>query len=190
MSNESEQETSSSRRGLWIIGGIVGIAVIALVIWLVARDDGSSSTDTDPMDDSSEMTDEPADDMTDDDMTDEPTDDMSDDGMNENASAGVYRDYEPDLVAAEGFARTILFFHAEWCPECRAFEQELTSTEIPEGVQFLKVDYDTSGLVDAYGVTIQTTFVEVDDDGEEMSTWVGYEKDRSVDTIFAGLDGS
>lgn len=201
MSNEPEQGNPSSRRGLWAIGGVVGVAVIALVIWLVVRDDGSSSTDTDPMDDSSEMTDEPSDEMTDDmddDMSDEPTDepsddmteDMSDDDMEDNTSAGVYRDYEADLVAADGFDRTILFFHAEWCPECRAFEKELTSTEIPDSVQFLKVDYDNEqDLKDKYGVQLQTTFVEVDDDGEEMSKWVGYEEDRSVETIFAGLEG-
>lgn len=103
-------------------------------------------------------------------------------------AAGVYRPYAADAVADAGFDTTIIFFHASWCPECRAFEQAIESSEIPAGVQILKADYDTeSELKQKYDVTIQTTFVRVDEDGEELSSWVGYQKDRSVETILAEL---
>lgn len=103
-------------------------------------------------------------------------------------AAGSYRDYDPAMVADPGYDTTILFFHASWCPECRAFEQSIEAGPIPAGVQILKVDYDTSDeLKRQYEVTIQTTFVKVDADGEQLSSWVGYQEDRSIETILDEL---
>lgn len=97
---------------------------------------------------------------------------------------GRYTEYNETLVAADGYNETILFFHAPWCPECRAFEQVIESEPIPNGVQILKVDYDSSTeLKTKYGVTLQTTFVKVDPSGEQVSAWVGYGKDKSVAII-------
>ncbi|HJM04442.1 MAG TPA: thioredoxin family protein [Candidatus Saccharimonadaceae bacterium] len=99
-------------------------------------------------------------------------------------ATGRYVDYEEASIAAEGYDETILFFHASWCPECRAFEQEILANQIPEGVQVLKVDYDSStDLRQRYGVTIQTTFVKVDDNGERISSWVGYGRDKSLNAV-------
>lgn len=202
MSTETEPDNTSSRRGWWAIVALVGAAAIAFLIYLIARPDDTTTTDSDPAGNSASEMDTPSDDMTDDDMHDgsgEADDDTADEDMDDDASddngddagaaSGVYRDYDSAALDEDGYERNILFFHAEWCPECRAFEQELTSTDIPNGVQFLKVDYDTEeDLKNQYGVNLQTTFVEVDDDGEMISSWVGYEKDRSIETIFAGLD--
>lgn len=99
-------------------------------------------------------------------------------------ATGRYVDYQQAAIAAEGYDETILFFHASWCPECRAFEQEILANPIPEGVQVLKVDYDSStDLRQRYGVTIQTTFVKVDDNGERISSWVGYGRDKSLNAV-------
>src|SRR5690606_21946600 len=57
---------------------------------------------------------------------------------------GRYQAYQESLVAAKGYNETILFFHASWCPECRAFEMAINDSTIPEGTQILKVDYDDS----------------------------------------------
>lgn len=98
--------------------------------------------------------------------------------------AGRYEPYDAQLVSATGYSETILFFHASWCPECRAFEQQITSADLPDGVQILKVDYDNSDdLKRTHGVTLQSTFVKVADDGSQLSKWVGYGKDKSVDAI-------
>ena len=97
---------------------------------------------------------------------------------------GRYVAYEANEVSKEGYNDTILFFHASWCPECRAFETAINESEIPKGVQILKVDYDSSAdLRQRYGVTIQSTFVKVNEFGERESSWVGYGKDKSVDAI-------
>ncbi len=104
------------------------------------------------------------------------------------SSPGRYTNYDAKLVQADGFDTTILFFHAPWCPECRAYEQAITSSAIPDGVQILKVDYDTSkDLRSRYGVTIQTTFVRVDSNGGEQKKWVGYGKDKSLAAVLENV---
>lgn len=215
--NEQPEQDDGPRRGWWAIVALVGVAAIALAIYFVARPD-NTTTDVDPADESSEMdddmsgdtpmnesTDEMSDDEMDgatDDMDDEMSeDDMSDDEMTEDdmddemsddtdAAPGAYRDFSEELLAEPGYERNILFVHAPWCPECQAFDDSLNGADIPDGVQFLKIDYDSNRdeLKQKYGVDIQSTFVEVDDEGEKVSLWVGYGKDRSLDAIFDGLD--
>lgn len=102
------------------------------------------------------------------------------------AAAGRYVDYSQDILNKEcsGYSRTILFFYAPWCPECRGFEKAIKSSEVPPGTQILKVDYDSSTeLKKKYGVTIQTTFVRVDDNGEKIKLWTGYGKEKSINLI-------
>jgi len=97
---------------------------------------------------------------------------------------GRYTDYSETARSDPAFTTTILFFHANWCPECRAYEQAILTSEIPQGVQILKVDYDNSQeLKERYGVTIQTTFVRVNTEGEPLAKWVGYNQTKSVDAI-------
>lgn len=101
-------------------------------------------------------------------------------------SEGQYLDYSADTVATtEG--RKWLFFHAPWCPQCRALESDINSQGVPDGVTIFKVDYDTSTqLKQKYGVTLQTTIVEVDDNGNEIAKFVAYD-DPSVDAVVNAL---
>ncbi len=94
-----------------------------------------------------------------------------------------YVTYSPELIAqysAQG-KKVILFFHAGWCPTCRAAEKDITAraTEIPADIVILKVDYDTYGdLKKKYNVTYQHTFVQVDGEGNEITTWNGGDLDE------------
>ncbi|MFE7225128.1 thioredoxin family protein [Nocardioides sp. NPDC057577] len=104
--------------------------------------------------------------------------------MDESACAGRYVDYSETAVAEECYTDTILFFHASWCPECRAFEKAIESGTVPKKAQILKVDYDSdTDLRKKYEVTIQSTFVRVDATGERVKLWSGYGQDKSVDAI-------
>ncbi len=70
----------------------------------------------------------------------------------------------------------VLFFHASWCPTCRATQENLEAdpAAIRPGLAIVKVDYDDSDdLRQAYGVTTQHTFVQVDGDGDELAKWTG-----------------
>ncbi|GAA1704357.1 hypothetical protein GCM10009808_22790 [Microbacterium sediminicola] len=102
------------------------------------------------------------------------------------AGPGVYVDYsEEALAAAEG--TRILFFHAPWCPQCRALEADIQAVGVPQGMTILKVDYDSNQqLRQEYGVTLQTTLVAVDENGEKVSLFVAYD-DPTLDAGIAGL---
>lgn len=147
---------------LWSVATVVGVGLLVGAVFLLQNSpndsDQTPSTTTAPSEVEQEVT--------------------------ENLEPGRYEAYDASLVATEGYSETILFFHAPWCPECRAFETAIEASTIPTGIQILKVDYDSATeLRQEYGVTLQSTFVSLDDDGKEVTKWVGYGKDKSVDTI-------
>lgn len=94
------------------------------------------------------------------------------------ATPGAYVEYSDSAIAqAEG--TTLLFFHASWCPQCLAIENDIEAEGVPDGVTIIKVDYDShQDLRQQYGVTLQTTFVEVTADGAEVEKFVAYDTPR------------
>lgn len=107
--------------------------------------------------------------------TDEPT-----------TTAGAYVDYSDGAIEATPGPK-VLFFHASWCPQCRALDEDLRARGVPDGLTVFKVDYDSrTDLRQKYGVTIQTTVVFVDDSGELISRSVLYD-DPSVASLVAAM---
>jgi thiol-disulfide isomerase/thioredoxin len=90
-------------------------------------------------------------------------------------TAGVYIDFEEGIIErTEG--TKLLFFHAPWCPQCRMLDADIKAKGVPADVTIIKVDYDTSqSLRQKYGVTLQTTIVHVDDQGELVKKFVAYD---------------
>lgn len=77
-------------------------------------------------------------------------------------------------LAAKGPA--ILYFHAEWCPTCRAAMVSFRGRwpEVQPGITLVIADYDSeSDLKAQYGVTYQNTYVQVGRDGEKLQIWNG-----------------
>lgn len=99
---------------------------------------------------------------------------------------GKYVDYSADIVTGtEG--KRILFFHAPWCPQCRQLDASIKSGEIPADVTIFKVDYDSNqNLRQQYGVTIQTTLVLLDENGNEAKKYVAYDQ-PSLEAIIKNL---
>lgn len=90
--------------------------------------------------------------------------------------SGSYVDYS-DSVIAETSGTKVLFFHAPWCPQCRSIEKGIDAQGVPGGLTIIKVDYDSNqSLRQKYGVTIQTTFVKINDAGEFVSRYVAYDE--------------
>jgi thiol-disulfide isomerase/thioredoxin len=90
--------------------------------------------------------------------------------------SGTYTTYSGTSLATAQKGRTVLFFHAGWCPTCRSADADITKnvSAIPAGVTILKTDYDTEvALKQKYGVTTQHTFVEVDSSGKMIQKWSG-----------------
>lgn len=89
---------------------------------------------------------------------------------------GKYVSYVDD-ASTKVAGTKLLFFHASWCPQCRALDESIKSSTLPDDTVILKVDYDSNqALRQKYGVTIQTTVVKINDDGEKVASYVAYEE--------------
>jgi len=87
-----------------------------------------------------------------------------------------YVEYSEDAFANTDGKR-ILFFHADWCPQCKALEQDILAADIPSDVTIFEVDYDNSQqLKEKYGITLQTTLVSVDTDGDVIKKYIAYDE--------------
>jgi thiol-disulfide isomerase/thioredoxin len=90
------------------------------------------------------------------------------------AQPGAYVAYNTETVASTS-GRKILFFHAPWCPQCRALEKSINEGTIPSGVTIFKTDYDSNHeLRLKYGVPRQTALVEIDDNGQLIQRHEAY----------------
>jgi len=91
---------------------------------------------------------------------------------------GSFETYSAEKVA-NATGDVVIFFHATWCPSCRALigDIEKNARVIPAGTTILKADYDTeTALKKKYGVTTQHTLVQVDNDGNLIKKWSGGSK--------------
>ena len=94
-------------------------------------------------------------------------------------SSGSYEAYSAEKVAIAANGHVVLFFHASWCPSCRALNGDIEKNAgaIPAGVTILKTDYDKeTELKKKYGVTSPYTLVQVDKDGNMIKKWSGGSK--------------
>ena len=94
------------------------------------------------------------------------------------AAPGAYlskAEYTAQMASRAG-TKVVYFFHAPWCPTCRATEKAIARDGIPAGLTLVKVDFDSENdLRRQYGVTTQHTFVQVDPSGVELAKWTGSE---------------
>jgi thiol-disulfide isomerase/thioredoxin len=99
---------------------------------------------------------------------------------------GEYKDYSAEAVSATEGTR-LLFFHASWCPQCRALDASIKQSDIPSGVTIFKVDYDSNqALRKQYGVTVQTTVVRLDAQGNLVEKYVAYDQ-PNFDSVKSNL---
>jgi thiol-disulfide isomerase/thioredoxin len=168
------------------------IAAAALLVAALAltgcASTGTADSSDAPAPGSSASTPEPeqtagADDAASDDAADAATEDAT---AEAGPADGAYVDYSDGAIEATPGPK-VLFFHASWCPNCRELDDELRAEGAPDGLTVFKVDYDSrTDLRQKYGVTIQTTVVFVDDDGEMISSSVLYEE-PSIDALVAAM---
>ena len=77
-----------------------------------------------------------------------------------------------NALAAEG--RTVVFFYAAWCPNCRATIAELNArwAEVDPDLTVVIADYDKETVLKGkFGVTYQDTFVLLDAAGNSVKSW-------------------
>jgi thioredoxin 1 len=94
------------------------------------------------------------------------------------ASVGTYVAYSAELAKSAAVdGSSVIFFHAPWCPTCKAAEADINEniSKLDPKLTILKTDYDTSSeLKKQYGVTTQSTFVKVDKDGKFIKKGSGF----------------
>ena len=106
--------------------------------------------------------------------------------VDEAAAPGQYVDFSPELVESTP-GEKLLFFHASWCPQCLELESDIESTDLPAGLTIFKVDYDSNqDLRQEYGVTLKTTMVKGEDNGEMIDSFVAYD-DPSFENVEQAL---
>ena len=85
--------------------------------------------------------------------------------------SGSYENYSASALASSEADTNVLFFHASWCPSCRALESNIVANEasIPDGVTIFKADYDTeTQLKRDFGVVRQHSVVVLDANGVQQ----------------------
>ena len=93
------------------------------------------------------------------------------------ATQGAWIDqaaYEADAATFHESGDVVLFFNASWCPTCKATVNSLEAEGTPAGLTVVSVDFDAAtDLRQQYGVTVQHTFVQVDEQGNELAKFTG-----------------
>ena len=90
--------------------------------------------------------------------------------MKDEETPWNYLNYDSSLIWKTD--KTVLFFHASWCPICRTADSNISSSDIPSWLTVLKVDYDkNTDLRKKYKVSYQHTFVQVDADWNLVNKW-------------------
>lgn len=98
------------------------------------------------------------------------------------SGAGRYLEYSPAVLAETSDQRRVLFFYANWCPTCRPADADLRTNEtrIPADVRVIRINYNDSEtdpgektLAEKYQITYQHTFVQIDADGNPVTSWNG-----------------
>lgn len=102
------------------------------------------------------------------------------------AQPGAYVAYSAAVVPAAS-GRSFLFFYADWCSQCRSIDAGILEQGVPDGVTIFKVNFDTEqALEQQYGVTMRTTFVEIDEGGTELQRFVAYDT-PTFDAVIAAM---
>ena len=163
---------------IWIVIAAIAVVVGAAIAYVVTRDGDmpyEQNTQQEQTSDTGEQT-----------QQTNNTPDSKKQTAAESNQPGKYTDYSAQTVANTS-GRKWIFFHAPWCPQCRALEADIQQQGVPNGLTIFKADYDSSvELKQKYGVTLQTTIVEINDQGEETDQFVAYD-DPTLEAVLDAL---
>lgn len=83
-------------------------------------------------------------------------------------------EYEADPASYHEAGDVVLFFNATWCPTCQVSVDSLTTEGVPAGLSVVAVDFDSATeLRQQHGVTLQHTYVQIDEAGKQLAKWTG-----------------
>jgi len=103
-----------------------------------------------------------------------------------------YAMYSKEVLNSSATTRKVLFFYASWCPTCKPADENLQANTslLPEDVTVIRVNYkdtdtdqEEKDLAEKYGITYQHTFVQIDEQGNEITKWNG----GKIDELLANI---
>ena len=109
----------------------------------------------------------------------------TDDAISKSGSFITLADYNAD-PSKYSDSKKVYFFHASWCPICKGIESEINAdpSKIPAGVTLIKTDFDDeTDLRQKYGITTQYTFVEFNENGDELNKFSATSLDKVIEQI-------
>lgn len=110
----------------------------------------------------------------------------------EQTTGGNYVEYSKSILENSADKRRILFFYADWCPTCRPTDKDLKEniSIIPQDVMVIRVNYNDTytdqeekELANKYDITYQHTFVQIDNQGNEVTKWNGVKTEELLANI-------
>jgi len=170
------------KNNLLIFGG-VGVLVVGLVGFLIING-GNNGNEAEMMgkSDVMENTEEA---MATDDKMEKTQDEMME-------KSGEYVSYEAGVMEKTSKTRRVLFFYANWCPTCRPADESFKKNvnQIPADVSLVQVNYNDTeteqaetDLAKKYRVSYQHTFVQIDEQGNEVAKWNGGKIDELIKNL-------
>ncbi len=88
-------------------------------------------------------------------------------------AVAAYQNYSADKVAAAVAAgkKTVLFFHATWCPSCVALDNSIVEDLylVDSNTAIFKANFDDSSLSAQYGIKEKHTLIALDWSGSEIA---------------------
>lgn len=93
-----------------------------------------------------------------------------------------YVEYSKSALDQAAGNRRVLYFYANWCPTCRPTDANLKQNvdKIPQDLIVIRVNYNDSDtdqeekdLAKKYDVIYQHTFVQIDNNGNQVTKWSG-----------------
>ena len=155
---------------------VVVIVVVGIAGYMLL---GQNSDETSMVkDDTSMMKDDSSDAMMKDDKMQDDGAMIEDDKMMADSRYVEFTDGILDSTSG----RRVLYFYANWCPTCRPADADFKANadKLPEDVTVIRVNYNDTAtdaseeaLADEYGVTYQHTFVQIDEEGNKITSWNG-----------------
>lgn len=100
--------------------------------------------------------------------------------------------YTPQLLEEAKNKKRVLFFYASWCPTCIPADEafQAHTDKIPSDVTLIRVNYndpetdaDEKALAQKYGITYQHTFVQIDEQGNQVAKWNGGQIDELLTNV-------
>lgn len=109
-----------------------------------------------------------------------------------NVAASSYLEFSEAVLSDSNNKRRVLFFYANWCPTCKAAEQDIQANidELPDDVIIIRVNYNDADtdenekeLAKNYAITYQHTFVHLDAQNNAVKTWNGGQVKEIIENL-------